>query len=133
MPKRRTSNEEEDYNNNEEEDCTAATTAAATTAATAATTTGRHASSAASASDQAVAAGAAAWHSGLRRGGVAAVADSRIPSLTPVFFCLLSECLLHLAQNTMFHESFPPDSGRIPDSGGFWVPEDSGTNYLVLD
>jgi hypothetical protein len=28
----------------------------------------------------------------------------------------------------MIHVSFPPDSGRIPDSRGFQIPEDSGTN-----
>jgi len=59
---------------------------AAATAATAATTAGCHASSAATASDQAVAELAAAWHSGLRWGAVAAAADSRMPSLTLVFF-----------------------------------------------
>ena len=88
--KERTSEEEEDYNNNEEEDCVAANATAAAAAvpaaATAAATAGRHASSAATASDQAVAAVAAAWRSGLRRCMVAAAADSRMPSLTPVFF-----------------------------------------------
>ena len=57
--------------------------------ATAAATAGRHASSAATASDQAVAsvaAVAAARHSGLRWGAVAAAADSRMPLLTLVFF-----------------------------------------------
>jgi hypothetical protein len=78
MPTRRTSEEEEDYDNNEEEDCAAVATAAATA--------GRQASSAATASDQAVAAVAAARRSGLRRGAVAAAADGRMPSLTPVFF-----------------------------------------------
>jgi hypothetical protein len=31
-----------------------------------------------------------------------AAADSRMPSLTPVFFVLLTECSLHVAQNTHF-------------------------------
>jgi hypothetical protein len=119
MSTRRTSKEEEDDNNDKEEDCAAAAAAATTAAATTAATTGLHASSAATASDQAVAAVAAAWRSGLRRGAVAASADSRMPSLTPAFFVFLSKCSLHVAQNTMFHGSFPPDSGRIPGSGGF--------------
>ena len=88
--KERTSEEEEDYNNNEEEDCVAANATAAAAAvpaaATAAATAGRHASSAATACDQAVAAVAAAWRSGLRWCMVAAATDSRMPSLTPVFF-----------------------------------------------
>jgi hypothetical protein len=119
MPATRKSTEDEDDNNNKEDDCATATAAA--TAATPTTTAGRHASSAttATASDQAVAAVAAAQRSGLRLGAVAAVADSRIPSLTPVFLCHLSEYVLHVAQNTMFHGSFPPDSSRIPGSGGF--------------
>ena len=131
-PTRRTSEEKEDDDNKEGEDCTAAAAAAATAAATAATTTGCNTSSAAIASDQAVAAVATARSSGLRQGVVAAAADNRMPSLTPVFSCLLSECSLHVAQNTMFHGSFPPDPGRIPDSGfripdsgGFRIPEDS--------
>jgi hypothetical protein len=112
--KERTSKEEEDYNNNEEEDCVAANATAAAAAvpaaATAAATAGRHhASSAAAASDQAVAAVAAAWRSGLRRCMVAAAADSRMPSLTPVFLCFLSVCFFQVAQNTMFHGSFPPE------------------------
>ena len=120
MPTRWTSKEEEYYNNNEEEDCAAVDATASTAEVTAATTTGRHTSSVATvASDQAVAAVAAARHSGLRWGTVAAAADSRMPLLTPFLSCLLSECLLHVAQNTMFHVSIPPDSGRIPDSGGF--------------
>jgi hypothetical protein len=41
--------------------------------------------------------------------------------LTPVFSCLLSECSLHVAQNTMFHGSFPPDFGR--DFGFGRIPE----------
>ena len=118
MPMRRTSKEGEDYNNNEEEDCFAAAAAATTAAANAAATAGSHASSATTASDQAVAAVAAAPCSGLRRGVVAATADSRMPSLTPFFSYLLSKCLLHSAQNTMFHGSFPPDSGRILGSEG---------------
>jgi len=89
----RTSEEEEDYNNNEEDDCIAAAAAAAAAAvtapATAAATAGRHASSAATASDQEVAAVAAARRSGLRRYVVAAAADSRMPSLTPLFLCFL--------------------------------------------
>ena len=64
---------------------------------------GRHASFATTASDQALAAVAAAWRSGLQRCTVAAAADSRMPSLTPVFSCFLSVCLFHVAQNTMFH------------------------------
>jgi hypothetical protein len=86
MPTRRTSKEEEDYDNNEEEDCAAAAATAATAAATAATTTGPQASSAATASDQVVAAVAAAQSSSLRWGAVAAVADSRMPLLSPDFF-----------------------------------------------
>ena len=39
--------------------------------------------------------------SGLRRCAVAASADSRMPSLTLFCVCLLSECSLHVAQNTM--------------------------------
>jgi hypothetical protein len=39
---------------------------------------------------------------------VAAAADSRMPSLTPVFFDLLTECLLHVAQNIPCQGSFPP-------------------------
>jgi len=119
----RTSKEEEDYSNNEEEDCAAAAAAAAVAAipaaATAAATAGRHASFTATAPDQAVAAVAATWRSGLRRCTVlAAAADSRMPSLTPVFSCFLSVCLFHVAQNTMFHlylqvrtyyVSFPPE------------------------
>jgi hypothetical protein len=49
---------------------------------------------------------------------LAAAADSRMPSLTPAFFVFLTKCLLHVAQNTMFHGSFPPDFR--PDSG-FWI------------
>jgi hypothetical protein len=70
-----------------------------------------------------VAAAAAAWRSGLGRGAVAAAADSRMPSLTPVFLCLLSKCLLHVAQNHV-HGSFPPEFR--PE---FKILEDSGTNY----
>jgi len=45
----------------------------------------------------------AARRSGFRRCTVAAAADSRMPSLTPVFLCFLSVCLFYVAQNTMFH------------------------------
>ena len=77
--------------------------------------------------------------SGLRWCKVAAAADSRMPSLTPAFCvvlvcklnvchtwqrmqCLLSECLLHVAQNTM---------SRVLPSGilaGIRIPLDSRTN-----
>ena len=100
MPMRRTSEEEDDYHNNEDEDCSAASAAASAAATIAA----------------AVAAVAAAWRSGLRQGAVAAAADSRMPSLTPVFLCLLTECSLHVAQNT---SSFVLPSGFRPDSVGF--------------
>jgi hypothetical protein len=40
--------------------------------------------------------------------------------LTPLFFVSSCECSLHVAQNTMFHGSFPPNSGQI--LAGFWVP-----------
>jgi hypothetical protein len=122
IPTRRTSKEEEDDDNNEEEDWAAAAAAATTAAATAATTAGCLASSAATASDQAV---AAAWRSNsdMQWGMVAPAADFRIPSLTPVFLCFLSECSLHVAQNTMF---FMGPSLRIP--AGFRVLENSGTN-----
>jgi len=76
-------------------------------AATTAATAGIHTSSADTASVQAVAAVVAARHSGLQRNAVAAAADSRMPSLTPAFFVFLTKCLLHMAQNTMFHGSFP--------------------------
>jgi len=114
MPTRRTSEEEEDYHNNEEEDCAAASAAAAATMP-------RHKPlpcTAATAATAAVAAVVAAWRSGLRRGAVAAAADSRMPSLTPVFLCLLTECSLLLAQNT---SSFVLPSGFRPDSVGFWT------------
>ena len=122
MPTRRTHEEEEDYDNNKEEDCSAATATATTAADTTATTAGRHASSTATASDQAVAA-ARRSNSDVQRGMVAPAADFRIPSLTPVFLCFLSECSLHVAQNTMF---FMGPSLRIP--AGFRVLENSGTN-----
>ena len=59
--------------------------------------------------------------SGLRRCAVAAAADSRMPSLTPVFFVLLTECSLHVAQNTPCRGSFPPEF-RIQNSGSK-IPE----------
>jgi hypothetical protein len=115
---RRTSKEEEDdeINEEEEEDCAAAAAAAAVAAATPATTAGRYASSAATASNQAV---AAARLSGLRRITIAAAADTAECHSGHLFcVCLLSECPLHVAQNSMFHGSFPPDSGQIQGSGG---------------
>jgi len=124
MQTRRTSKEEEDDNNKEEEDCAAGTAAAtASAAATPAATAGLHASSAASVSDHAVAAVAASWRRGLQRGTVAAAADSRMPLFTSAFFVFLTKCLLHVAQNTMFHGSFPPTFR--PE---FRIPEDSRTN-----
>jgi len=112
----RTSKEEEDY-----KDCAAGAAATATAAATAAATAGRHARSAATASDQAVAAVAAARRSSMQRCTLAAAADSRMPLLTPVFLSFLIECPFHLAQNTMFHGSFPPE--LRPDSGFQRIPE----------
>jgi len=119
MSTRSTCKKEEDDDKNEEEDCAAAAAAATAADATAVTTTGLHTSSVTTVSDQAVAAAAAARHSGLQRGMVAVAADSRMPSLPPVFVAFLTECVLHMAHNTMFLGSFPPDSGRIPGSGGF--------------
>ena len=98
MPMRRTSEEEEDYHNNEEEDCA---TASAAAAATAPRRKPLHRAAATAA-----------------RGAVLASADSRMPLLTPVFLCLLTECLLHVAQNT---SSFVLPSGFQPDSIGFWT------------
>ena len=113
MPTRRTSKEEEDDNIDEEEDCAAAAAAAATAAATAVATIGCHASSAATASNQTVAAVAAARRSGLRWVTIAAAATQQKAIVDPVFLCLLSECLLHVAQNTS--GSFPPEfRPRIP-------------------
>jgi hypothetical protein len=109
--KERTSKEEEDYTNNEEEDCAAAAAAADTAAATAAATACRHRMPPRQlrhyclCSSRGISGGSS---SGLRRCAVAA-ADSRMPSLTPVFFVLLPECSLHVAQNTPFQGSFPPE------------------------
>ena len=124
------SKKEEDDDNKEEEDCSATTAAAAgAAAATAAATTGLHTRSAATASDQAVAAVAAAGRSGLRWGAVAAAADSRMPMPTigTCFFVFLTKCSLHVAQNTMFHGSFPPDSGfrRIPEQNNLALEAES--------
>jgi len=59
------------------------------------------------------------WQHGVAACMVAAAADSRMPSLTPAFFVLLTKCLclLHMAQNTMFHGSFPPEFWPY---SGFW-------------
>jgi len=114
-----TSEEEKDYNNNEEEDCVAATAAATTAAATAAATAGHHSSSAATASDQAVTAVTAARRSSLRWGTVAAAADSRMPSLTPVFFVFFVNVCSTWHRMPCFMGPFLRNSGRIPDSGGF--------------
>ena len=119
MTTRTTIKEEEDDDNNEEEDWATAAAAATTAAATAATTAGCLASSAATASDQAVAA-ARRSNSDVQRGMVAPAADFRIPSLTPVFLCFLSECSLHV---TEYHVKGPSlwNSGR--DSGFCRIPE----------
>ena len=122
MPTRRTSEEEEDHNNNEEEDCAAAAeaaaaAAAATAAATAVATTGHHASFTATSSDQAVASVAAAWHSGLRGGTVAAAECHRCDLF---FSCLISDCSLCMAQNTITWVLPSRIPAGILDSVGFW-------------
>ena len=134
----RTSKEVEDYTNNKEEDCALLLPLRPPHAATAC----RHRMPPRQlrhyclCSSSGISDGSS---SGLRRCAVAA-ADSRMPSLTPVFFVLLPECSLHVAQNTPFQGSFPPEFRRKlvlpwndliptcvpPESGNFAENPDSG-------